>query len=147
MDKEVLITINSSQTIDGSEAQGAELITQGTYSFQEGQIRFSYMESELTGLEGTKTDFLIGREEIVMSRQGAVNARMVFRRGKKHLFLYETPYGALTLGLDTQRIQSDLDEHGGGLEVEYDLDFERTHISRNKFKINVREKAEKELAQ
>lgn len=147
MDKEVMITINSSQTIDGSESQGAELITQGTYSFTEGLIRFSYQESELTGMEGTKTDFLVGREEIVLSREGTVTARMVFRRGKKHLFLYETPYGALTLGLDTHRIQSSLGEHGGGLEIEYDLDFERAHISRNKFKINVREKAEKELAQ
>lgn len=147
MDKEVIITISSSQTAPGGEADGAELITLGTYSFTQGQARFSYRESELTGLEGTETDFLIKREEIVLSRRGTVNAQMVFRPGKKHLFLYETPYGALTLGLDTQRIESSLDEHGGGLEIEYDLDFERAHISRNKFKINVREKAEKELAQ
>lgn len=147
MDKEVIITINSSQTVNGSESQGAELITQGTYSIDDGQIRFSYMESELTGMEGTKTDFLVSHEEIVMTREGTVTARMVFQRGKKHLFLYNTPYGALTMGLDTHRILSSLGEHGGGLEIEYDLDLERAHISRNKFKINVREKAERELAQ
>lgn len=145
MDKEVLITINSTQNIDGTESEGSELITRGTYSFSDGEIRFSYMESELTGMEGTRTDFLIRPAEVVMSRAGAVTARMVFRRGQKHHFLYETQYGTLTMGLDTHRIQTSLDEHGGSMEIEYDLDFERALVSRNKFRINVREQAGKEL--
>ena len=140
-----MITINSSHTVDGAESEGSELITQGTYSYKEGEIRFSYMESELTGLQGTRTDFLIMPTEVIMSRAGTVTSKMVFCRGKKHHFLYETQYGTLTMGMDTHRIETRLDEHGGSMEIEYDLDFERALLSRNKFTINVREKSGKEF--
>jgi uncharacterized beta-barrel protein YwiB (DUF1934 family) len=102
-------------------------------------IRFSYMETELTGLQGTKTDFLVTPEEVVMSRRGTVTAQMVFRKGQKQHFAYETPYGTLTMGLDTHRIENALDENGGDMEIEYDINLERSVISRNKFKINVRD--------
>lgn len=140
MNKDVFITIKSSQNYDGSETEGAELITQGTYSFGKDGIRFSYMESELTGLDGTKTVFQIKPDEVVMSRRGAVNSQMVFRAGECSNFIYNTEYGLLQMGLDTRRLECALDEHGGDMEIEYDLDFEKNFLSRNVFRINVREK-------
>ncbi|MCR4935244.1 MAG: DUF1934 domain-containing protein [Oscillospiraceae bacterium] len=138
--KDVMITIKSSQLIDGTESDGSELITQGKYYYRDGKILFSYMESDLTGLDGTQTMFLIKPGEVVLSRRGAVNSRMVFRPGENHRFSYETEYGVLHLGLDTRRLDCALDEHGGDMEIEYDLDFERSLYSRNAFKINVKEK-------
>ena len=49
------------------------------------------MESELTGMEGTKTSFIFSPEEVVLSREGTLTSRMVFREGKKSTFLYDTP--------------------------------------------------------
>ena len=138
--KDVLITINSIQNLDGEDRLGPELITQGTYDYASDGARFSYMESELTGLDGTKTQFHIRPDEVVMSRRGAVNAQLVFHKGENNRFLYHTPYGALTMGVNTHRLEWRMDEHGGEMEIEYDLDVETSHISRNKFKINVREK-------
>lgn len=140
MNKDVMITIKSRQNIGSGESEGTELITQGTYDFSTDAIRFSYMESELTGLDGTKTVFLIKPDEVVLSRRGSVNSQMVFHRGEHCDFFYNTEYGMLTLGLDTRSIAHTLGEHGGDMEIEYDLDFERSFISRNKFEINVRER-------
>ncbi len=140
MNKEVMITIRSSQSLDGGEAEAAELVTHGTYSFGRDGIRFSYMESELTGLDGTRTVFLIRPDEVVLSRRGSVNSQMVFHPGESSDFIYDTEYGLLQLGLDTRRLECALDEHGGSMEIEYDLDFERSFLSRNTFKIDVREK-------
>ena len=140
MSKDVMITIHSIQNIDGRDCDGPELITQGTYDYAPDGVRFSYMESELTGLGGTRTDFQVRPEEIILSRRGAVNARMVFRRGEKQRFRYQTDFGALSLGVNTQRLECSLGEHGGDLEIEYDLHFEQSYLTHNRFIINVREK-------
>ena len=44
--KDVMITIKSSQLIDGTENDGSELITQGKYYYRDGTILFSYTESD-----------------------------------------------------------------------------------------------------
>lgn len=138
--KDVMITIRSSQVIDGSESDGSELVTQGEYRFNDDSIRFSYMESELTGLEGTLTMFQISPEEAVLSRRGKVNSRMVFRRGETNSFVYRTEFGLLQLGLFTHRMDCAMDEAGGDLRIDYDLSFEESFFSRNSFIINVKEK-------
>ena len=45
MEKEVLITIKSSQSTGGEEAEPTELITLGSYACRGGLKKFSYMES------------------------------------------------------------------------------------------------------
>ncbi len=137
--KDVMITISSTRSLGGA-SDGMELITEGKYSVGGDGIHFSYMESELTGLKGTKTDFLVTPEEVVMSRRGTVTSQMVFRKGRKQHFAYETPYGTLTMGLDTHKVMHELGEHGGSMEIEYDIDLDRAVVSRNRFKINVRDK-------
>lgn len=138
--KDVLITINSFHSLDGGSDEGPELITQGSYDCGGDGICFSYMESELTGLTGTKTAFRVKQDEVVLSRSGAVNAQMVFRCGERSQFVYHTEFGALNIGLDTHNLESSLGEHGGDLLIEYVLNFEQAIVSRNQFKINIRER-------
>ncbi len=144
MEKDVLISIKSTQSIAGEEAEPTELITKGSYACRGGLKKFSYMESQLTGLEGTRTEFLIRPEEVVMNRTGTVTSRMVFHMGKKHHFLYGTPYGTLAMGINTRSIDTQLGEHGGSMELQYDLDFENALLSRNSINITIKEKSEKE---
>ncbi len=146
MEKEVLISIKSSQSMGGEEAEPTELITQGSYACRGNLKKFSYMESEITGLQGTKTEFLIRPDEVVMNRTGTVTSRMVFQRGKKHRFLYGTPYGTFAMGLSTSFIDTTLTEQGGSLDMAYDLDFENALLSRNQISITIKEKSEKENA-
>ena len=140
MNKDVLITIHSIQNIDGCDCDGPELVTQGTYEYAPDGARFSYMESELTGLEGTRTAFHVKPEEVILSRRGSVNAEMVFRRGEKQKFRYQTDFGALSMGLNTHRLECSMGEHGGDMEIEYDLHFNQSFLSHNRFIIKVREK-------
>ena len=140
MNKDVLITIHSIQNIDGRDCDGPELITQGTYEYAPDGVRLSYMESELTGMGGTRTDLHVSPEEVILSLRGSFNAQMVFRRGEKQRFRYQTDFGSLSLGVRTQRLESSLSEHGGDVEIEYDLNFNQSFLSRNRFIINVKEK-------
>ena len=140
MDKDVVITIRSSSCVNGNEMDGMELITRGTYHYNRDRIGLSYLESALTGMEGTSTMLQVLPNEVLLQRKGSVCSQMVFHPGKWNDFLYQTEYGMLRLGMDTRRLECQLDEHGGSMEIEYDLDFENNFLSRNKFQIYVKEK-------
>ena len=137
--RDVIISITGIQNDPNGERDSVELVTAGKYGFENGESRFTYEESELTGLDGTRTTFTISPMGVVLRREGSLNSEMVFQQGRKNFFLYETPYGSATMGVDTRRIDTRLDEHGGDLELDYDIDFNHTPMGRNTFKINVRE--------
>lgn len=137
--RDVIISITGVQNDPNGDKDSVELVTTGQYGMENDEIRFTYEESELTGLDGTRTTFTINPMGVVLRREGSLNSEMVFQQGRKNFFLYETPYGSATMGVDTRRIDTQLDEHGGNLELDYDIDFNHTPMGRNKFKINVRE--------
>ena len=137
--KDVIISIKGTQSLPQGESDAVELVTEGKYSFRDGHGELSYMESELTGMKGTRTSFIFTPEQVVLSREGPLTSRMVFREGSKNPFLYDTPYGSATMGLDTHRISSPLGPRGGDMEIDYVVDFDHAVVGRNKFRINVRE--------
>jgi len=137
--KDVIISIKGTQNDADGEDSEIELVTDGQFSFENGEGVFSYMESELTGLEGTKTSFTISPLGVVLSREGSLNSSMIFEKGRKHEFVYETPYGSTTMGVDTKKLSVDFNEHGGDMEIEYVVDFQHAVVGYNLFKINVSE--------
>ena len=137
--RDVIISITGTQNDASGERDSVELVTAGQYGFENGESRFTYEESELTGLAGTRTTFTIGPMGVVLRREGSLNSEMLFQQGRKNYFLYETPFGSATMGVDTRRINTTMGEHGGSLELDYNIDFNHTLMGRNKFKINVKE--------
>ncbi len=138
--RDAIISITGIQRDGSGQKDAVELVTAGKYGFENGEGRFTYEESGLTGLEGTRTTFTISPMGVVLRREGNLNAQMVFREGQKDFFLYQTPFGSATMGVDTRRIETSLDEHGGTMELDYDIDFNHAPVGRNQFKINVKEK-------
>ena len=102
------------------------------------EIRLSYEESELTGMKGTTTAFSLRNGQVVLTRTGTVNSRMVFEEGRQHTSLYETPFGELTVDIQTSRLRHNLTERGGIMEIRYSIAVEHTVTGRNCFKIRVR---------
>ena len=137
--KDVIISITGVQNYPQGSDDAVELVTEGKYSFRDGKGVLSYMESELTGMQGTKTSFTFTPDEVVLSREGTLTSRMVFREGTKNTFLYDTPFGSATMGLDTHRIHSTMGPRGGDMEIDYVVDFDHAVVGRNRFRINVRE--------
>lgn len=137
--KDVIISIKGTQNdADGSDNE-IELVTDGQFAFENGQGVLTYMESEITGLEGTKTSFVINPMGVVLSREGNLNSNMFFEKGRKHEFVYETPFGSTTMGVDTKKLNIDFNEHGGDMEIEYVVDFQHAVVGYNLFKIKVSE--------
>jgi uncharacterized beta-barrel protein YwiB (DUF1934 family) len=131
------ISIVGSQVSSDSEEETFELVTDGTYLRGADVTEISYLESEMTGYAGARTTFFVGSDSVVLSRGDGLSGDMVFSEAGKHHFIYNTPFGALTMGLVTQSIVKDMHECGGNLEIRYILDVDNLVASRNKFKISI----------
>ena len=142
MEKNVIISIKGVQRLEDADPDTMELVTEGRLEQDGNSYTLSYQESELTGLEGTLTTFQIEPERITLMRLGGVNSEMVFELGRRHLSMYDTPYGALAIGVNTRHLQADLTECGGDIEIDYAIEIDHTVAGRNVFQINVREAGE-----
>ena len=136
----VLLSIRGEQYFDGIDPDETELMTEGTMEVTEDGMVLSYEERELTGMEGTTTTFEVKGPRVTLTRSGAVNSQMVFEEGRQHTSLYETPFGELSVDIQTSELKHNLSERGGLMEIKYSIAVEHTVTGRNCFKIRVRRK-------
>ena len=136
----VMLSIRGEQYFDDVDPDATELMTEGTLTLREGNLYLAYQESELTGMEGTTTTFAVAGPRVTLMRTGSVNSQMVFEEGKQHTSLYETPFGELTVDIQTSKLIHNLSERGGLMEIKYSIAVEHTVTGRNCFKIRVRPK-------
>ena len=140
MKKNVVISLMGVQRYEETPPDVIELVTQGQlHEEEDGALVLTYEESELTGLEGTRTTLRIEGERVVMLREGELNTQMIFEEGQRHLSLYATPYGTMSIGVRTWSLFIEMDSSGGELEMDYAVEVEYSTAGRNTFRIQVRE--------
>ncbi|MCI8552732.1 MAG: DUF1934 domain-containing protein [Lawsonibacter sp.] len=139
MEKAVVISVKGIQKYEGAPPDVVELVTEGILARYGKSYTLSYQESELTGLEGTLTTIHIDGDEVSLMRVGEFNSQMVFQEGRRHLSLYNTPYGAMTIGVHTRHLLAEISDQGGDLEVDYSVEVDHTVAGRNVFHISVKE--------
>jgi len=138
MKQEVLITLRGTQTFAQEKPESIELMTRGTMTGRNGKFAISYEETELTGVKGTTTTFLVfNPKRIVLSREGAVRSRMVFEEGIKNEALYDLGFGSLLISICARKIVVDLSKTGGKLLIDYTVEVEQSMSSRNNYEIIV----------
>ena len=136
----VMLSIRGEQYFDGVDPDGTELMTEGTMVLTEDGMLLTYEETELTGMAGTTTQFEVKGPQVILTRSGTVDSQMVFEEGRQHTSLYETPFGELSVDIQTSTLKHNLTERGGIMEIKYSIAVEHTVTGRNCFKIRVRRK-------
>lgn len=136
----VMLSIRGEQYFDGIDPDAQELMTEGTMTLTEDGMVLAYQETALTGMEGTTTRFQVQGARVILTRSGTVNSQMVFEEGRQHTSLYETPFGELSVDIQTSVLKHNLTERGGLMEIKYSIAVEHTVTGRNCFKIRVRRK-------
>ena len=136
----VMLSIRGEQYFDGIDPDAQELMTEGTMTLTEDGMVLAYQETALTGMEGTTTRFQVQGPRVILTRSGTVNSQMVFEEGRQHTSLYETPFGELSVDIQTSVLKHNLTERGGLMEIKYSIAVEHTVTGRNCFKIRVRRK-------
>lgn len=139
MTDNVIISIKGKQLYAEGGPDEMELVTAGVLRREgEGRYTISYQETELTGLEGTTTVVQVDGGRVTLLREGSINSQMVFEEGERHLSMYETPYGSLSIGILTRRMRSTLGEAGGDLEIDYAIEIDHLVAGQNMFRMNVK---------
>ena len=139
MSDNVIISIKGKQLYGEENPDEMELVTAGSLERDgRGGYTISYQETELTGLEGTTTVLRINGPRVTLLREGNINSQMVFEEGRRHLSMYETPYGSLSIGINTRRMKNTMGEGGGYLEIDYASEIDNLLAGQNLFSMNVK---------
>ena len=101
-----------------------EMYAEGVLFFSEKRIAITYDETELTGMEGTRTRLFFARQNpgmVSLSRDGTVKTALHFEAGRQHITVYQTPYLTCELCVYTYELENNISETGGMLRLRYDL--------------------------
>lgn len=119
MSKKAIISICSTQDI--GEKEKIEVVTVGEFSINGDEFIATYDETEISGMEGTKTTLKIRGNKVVLHREGTTSTKMEFQKDNTQVALYNTPYGMLELKTSTKELDLDVNEKGGNISIKYHL--------------------------
>ena len=126
MKQKVLLSIQGRQSYLGQKPDTIELVTEGWMEFRDGGWDISYEESELTGLKGATTIFRVDKDQITLTRTGALHSQMVFRQGVAHDSLYQMDFGALMIRVCATNLFYDITSDGGVIDLVYNIEIENS---------------------
>ena len=132
MDKDILIYIRASQTDSEDNKDTMEFYSEGKLRQKESNIYISYSESEITGMEGTKSTLRIADDSITLIRFGSINSKMIFQKEKRTRNKYETPYGIFDISVFTKKMEVDLLQgEKSTIQLDYVVYFDDENYYRN----------------
>ena len=141
MKKDAMISIKGIYNVDGSP-DTVELLTCGRFYRRNNSYWLSYDESETTGFEGHKTTLHIEKDKVTMRRSGLSESQLVVQSGTRHQCLYDTGFGAITVGVNGRAVKSTLDDNGGVIDFSYSMDINTALTSENRVIIEVKPNSE-----
>ena len=140
MKKEVLLTIRGQQTYSEQEPELVELVTEGVLESVENGWKLTYEESDLTGLNGVTTSFLVEPGKVTLSRKGPLSSQMVFQEGVVHESLYQMEFGALMITVCANRVRYHITDEGGTIDLTYAIEIEQSAAGYIEYHLDIKTK-------
>ena len=114
------------------------LNTTGSYTYRGGARFIAYKEYDEENPKVSYTSVLkVEPGKVTMMRSGSAT-RLILEQGKRHLCLYDTGYGTMTVGVFTSSMHSSLGEHGGRIDIQYTLDIDSNLSSSNEITVEIK---------
>ncbi len=137
--RDVVIKIKGSQGIDQNDLEVIEFSTVGTMEKTDDGFVLRYEEGQMLGVGKVSTTLTAkGDDTVVLAREGALNSRLIIRRGRRTSCLYSIPQGELTLGIYGKTVDVRLDQTGGTVYLDYAIDTDLKPLSNNIVEIEVK---------
>ena len=138
MIKDVMISVESTKEDADGDSESMSFVTEGTLGCEDGQCKITYQESEVTGMDGTTTILQVEKDSVLLIRNGTLSSLLVFEKGKTHLSEYDTQYGIIQIGVTARRVQVDMTDKGGKVQIDYLLEYNGAQGGRNSISMDVR---------
>lgn len=143
MTKEVIISILGLQDGPDTDGEPIESITVGEYYFRNNKHYLLYEEVMEGESQTTKNRIKLEPGRMELTKTGVVNVYMIFEENVKNITHYYTPYGALTMGIDTKKIAVIEKEDEMNISVKYGLEMNQEFVADCDIRITVRSKGAK----
>ncbi len=132
----------SDKHIAEDETEESELLITGTLQFYGADYAIRYKETG-EGLENCFVTLLVEQgKKVTMRRSGALSAEMIMETGKRHNCIYNTPAGAISMGVYTEEVASDMTPDGGTLRFVYTIDVNNSLLNTNILTVKLQRKDE-----
>lgn len=121
------------------ESSVIEMTSEGVLKAEGNRVIISYDESELTGMQGSRTEVafdLTCPELITMMRTGSVTTALVFEKGKRHICTYRTEYMPFEICVNTKDVKNEL-LSCGVIEMDYIIEIRGAQAERTYFRIEI----------
>jgi Uncharacterized protein conserved in bacteria len=119
MSKNALISVKSIQ--DEKNEDSIEVVTPGDFYNDSDKYYVEYDETEISGMEGTKTIFEINPKKFTLIRNGTTATKMEFEDKSENFVMYNTPYGMIEMKILTQELSINVNDNGGDVKIKYDM--------------------------
>ncbi len=122
------------------QPEEAEMMMEGRLVVTSRRAELVYDESELTGMEGstTKLGFDLAYPDLIsLLRSGSVSTALIFEPKKRHVCVYNTPFSAFEVCVQTLRVQNELLENGT-LYLDYLIEIHGARTEHCKMTLTVR---------
>ena len=140
MKQNVVLSILGRQTYLGQEPDQIELVTEGVLEDLGNSWILSYEESDLTGMSGVTTTFIVEKDKVTLKRSGKLNSQMVFQEGVTHDSLYQMEFGAMMISVCATRVMADICYDGGMIDLVYGIELEQTEAGTIDYHLEIRPK-------
>ncbi len=131
----ILLSLNATVTSDGEQPESIHLMTSGEL-FVQGQGYVLRYEEQLDE-EAPPSTIQLSMEDglISMLRSGDYSSNMLFRKGQRYEGQYGTPFGEMDLGIYCTKADFDIDDLGGLVRLQYQLDINGQYVSMHEMEL------------
>ena len=101
-------------------ADGERYAAHGRLTEQNGIVTVTYADP---AMEGAPTALRFDRTSLTMERSGAYQTALRFQNGKTEPVAYQTPYGTISLTVQTNLLRIDRTAYGWQIDLAYEIGF------------------------
>jgi len=135
--KDVMVRVKGTQTNDLGEQDSIELITEGRFFIRKQHYYILYNETKISGMEGTTTSLKVEPRRVTLNRMGTAEQKITFQERILNEGFYVTPYGTMNITVLPSKVEVDLTEMGGSINLKYELQVGQEKISDNQLEITI----------
>lgn len=138
MKKNIWMSVKAAQQFQGCQPEQIEFMTDAVLYERNGTYFITYEESDLTGLEGTRTTVKLAGKNITVIRTGSYPMRMLFVEHERYTGMYPVSAGIeIEMAMYTTRISNTIHESGGQLAIDYTIEMDNVFMGKNHFELKI----------
>ncbi len=130
MEKDVFVKVRGLHIAADTDSDiPIEVISKGSYYLKNGKHYLLYEEAMEGFNDVTKNRLTFTEDRLEITKSGVINAHLLFERDKRNSTFYYTPFGSITVGIDTKNMDISITDDLIKINISYALEMNNRLVS------------------